>query len=185
LPYVAVFLKQEGMGPEKIGIISGFRPFIGFISAPLLGICGDRYGKRRCILLVSIVAWLMFYVALYHVPAPVRKSSCPKNLVPHRHHSSSRALRSIADAAVDPGLVAPDLPSDTQELLQENIEWLYVPQSLQVIFIVTFCLIVAGEVFQSPTTAMSDAGTLRTLGSERLHEYGAQRAWGSVGWGLR
>lgn len=185
LPYVAVFLKQEGMGPEKIGIISGVRPIVGFISAPLLGMCGDGCGRRKCILLVSIVAWLAIYVALYHVPAPARITSCPSNLVPHRERHFRPRLRRDANAAVDHGLVAPKLPAQTQELLQENLEWLYIPRHLAVVFVVTFCLIVGGEIFQAPTTALSDAGTLQELGSARLEDYGPQRAWGSIGWGLR
>ncbi|KAK2161384.1 hypothetical protein LSH36_117g01041 [Paralvinella palmiformis] len=184
LPYVAVFLKQEGMGPEKIGIISGVRPIIGFISAPLFGMFGDSCGRRKCILLVSIVAWLTIYVSLYHVPAPARVTSCPANLVPHRERHFGHRIRRDSDALVDDGLAEPELPASEQELLQENLEWLYIPRHLDIVFIVTFFLIVGGEVFQAPTTALSDAGTLQTLGSKRLEDYGPQRAWGSIGWGI-
>jgi len=74
------------------------------------------------------------------------------------------------------------LPAGEQERLREHLEWLYEPNSAYRVFIICLLIICGGEVFQSPTTAMSDAATLQILGRDQLDKYGAQRAWGSVGW---
>lgn len=69
-----------------------------------------------------------------------------------------------------------------QEQLREDLEWLYEPQSAYRVFIICLLIICGGELFQSPTTSMSDAATLQILGRNQLEKYGAQRAWGPVGW---
>ena len=75
------------------------------------------------------------------------------------------------------------LAADTeQERRRENLDWLYEPDSAYRVFIICFLIICGGELFQSPTTAMSDAATLQILGRDELDKYGAQRAWGPLGW---
>jgi len=77
------------------------------------------------------------------------------------------------------------LSEEDQELLREDLDWLYEPTSRYHVFIICLLLIVGGEFFQSPTTAITDAATLQILGPERVHQYGAQRAWGPIGWAIR
>ena len=69
-----------------------------------------------------------------------------------------------------------------QERLRQDLEWLYEPRSAFRVFIICLLIICGGELFQSPTTAMSDAATLQILGRDELDKYGAQRAWGPLGW---
>jgi len=71
--YCVVFLKQIGLSPTQIGIISGVRPALGFVSAPAWGAVADRYNIRRFLMLVSLVAWLVFFTGLYFVEAPTRR----------------------------------------------------------------------------------------------------------------
>jgi len=77
------------------------------------------------------------------------------------------------------------LPAAEQEQLREHLEWLYEPESAHRVFIICLLIICGGEVFQSPTTSMSDAATLQILGRDQLDKYGAQRAWGPIGWAAR
>ncbi len=77
LPYVSIYLKQMGLSPQEIGLISGLRPLVGFISAPVYGALGDRFKIRRWLLLGSVVAWLAFYVGLLFVSPPARVDTCP------------------------------------------------------------------------------------------------------------
>ncbi len=171
LPYVSVYLKQMGLSPEAIGVLFGIRPIIGFCSAPLIGMLGDRFGIRRCLLLISIVAWLAFFVGLFYVPAPERST------VPCSERKPPTPSR-------DPG-ISLLLHGSHEDILKEDIGWIYYPGSVHWVFTISMILILGGEVVQSPTTALSDAGTLQTLGSSNLDDYGAQRAWGSIGWGIR
>ena len=51
------------------------------------------------------------------------------------------------------------------------------------LFIFTVCIMVAGQIFASPTQCLADTATLQML-AEDSHEYGKQAFWGSVGYGL-
>lgn len=74
IAFTVVFLKQLGLSAFQIGIISGVRPVLGFVSAPVWGSIADRYNIRRILMLFSMFAWLAFYSGLYFVPAPARRS---------------------------------------------------------------------------------------------------------------
>ena len=69
--------------------------------------------------------------------------------------------------------------------MREDLSWLYEPDGAYRVFIICLVIICGGELFQSPTTAMSDAATLQILGRDQLEKYGAQRAWGPLGWAAR
>jgi len=74
IAFAVVFLKQIGLSPFQIGIISGVRPVLGFVSAPVWGSIADRYNIRRVLMLLSMFAWLAFFSGLYFVEAPARRS---------------------------------------------------------------------------------------------------------------
>jgi len=77
------------------------------------------------------------------------------------------------------------LPAAVQERMRQDLWWLYEPVSADRVFIICLLIICGGELFQSPTTSMSDAATLQILGRDQLDKYGAQRAWGPLGWASR
>jgi MFS family permease len=249
LPYLSVFLKQLGLSAFQIGVISGIRPFLGFLAAPAWGAVADRYSIRRVLMLVSMLAWLAFFGGLYFVGEPRRRAYCPDDMwtaasaraasrVRSRRNdgttgdgnqqlnltssTTAPASNSTATSSADWSTVwnpgsststrsdtstqpyssssadvpsGPSLPSvqsnstmhgargaAVDELLREDLYWLYDPTDARRVFVVCLLIICGGELFQAPTTAMSDAATLQILGRERLDEYGAQRAWGPVGW---
>ena len=183
LPYMAVFLKQLGLSAYQIGIISGVRPALGFISGPLWGAIADRFQIRRILMMISMLSWLGFFVALYMVQSPERVP-CPTVLEPHR--PLYRLRRGLDDNKTsESGLNTSYISPADQELLREDLSWMYSPSSLYIVFITCLLLICGGELFQAPTTAMSDAATLQILGREELEHYGAQRAWGPIGWAVR
>jgi len=74
IAFAVVFLKQVGLSPFQIGIISGVRPVLGFVSAPAWGSIADRYNIRRVLMILSMFAWLAFFSGLYFVEAPARRN---------------------------------------------------------------------------------------------------------------
>ena len=74
ISFAVVFLKQVGLSPFQIGIISGIRPVLGFVSAPVWGAIADRYNIRRVLMFVSMGAWLVFFSGLYFIEAPTRRN---------------------------------------------------------------------------------------------------------------
>ncbi|ELU14552.1 hypothetical protein CAPTEDRAFT_210975, partial [Capitella teleta] len=120
LPYVAVFLKQLGLSPQQIGLISGVRPIVGFISGPVWGMLADRFNIRRILLLISISAWLAFYVGFYFIPAPKRSHTCPWEV----KEGTERGLLANNGSLGVNGTI-PDLSSERKQSLIESIGWIY------------------------------------------------------------
>jgi len=191
IKYSSIFLKQHGLSAIEIGAIAGVRPLIGFVSAPVWGALADRYGIRRFLMIASLVAWLVFFTGLYMVREPVRRTECPESLQPFLQREALRKIldrdkRMFVNGSSSSGRSNSSLlGEEEQAVLREDLDWLYEPTSRYYVFIICLIIIVGGEFFQSPTTAMADAATLQILGRERLHQYGAQRAWGQVGWAIR
>jgi nitrate/nitrite transporter NarK len=71
-PFLSVYYKQLGFSPNQIGIISGVRPLIGFMSGPVWGSIADRCRIRKMMMLISTFGWLIFLLGIGFVPpAPV------------------------------------------------------------------------------------------------------------------
>ena len=158
MPYSSVFMKQLGMSAFRIGVISGVRPFVGFVSGVCWGILADKLKLWRGMLLTSIFFWGFFCILFYMIPDPDRKSTCPQS-----EENSTIYM----------------------EANNQNISWLYEESSLMKAFIYCILCICVGELLQSPTSTIGDTLTLKALGSDGLKKYGWQRAWGSLGMSLR
>lgn len=78
VPYRSLFFKQMGLSPSRIGIISASKPFASFLANPLAGLLADRLGKRRLIMVISLLIWILLMVLLGFVPPP--EESCQPNL---------------------------------------------------------------------------------------------------------
>ena len=185
LPFLSIYYKQQGLTPQQIGLISGLRPVIGFTSGPLLGAISDRFKIRRVMLLISLLAWLGVFTGLAFVPTPDRKDECPEDVHPHRAvldiHKDDEDIMYVVETADG----SENVTKAEYNILRESIGWIYEDDDLNRIFVTILLLILLGEFFQSPTTALSDAGTIQELGMENLEYYGSQRAWGPVGWAVR
>lgn len=210
-PYLSVFLKQIGLSAVQIGIIAGVRPVLGFVSAPVWGSLADRFNLRRSMLIVSMLAWLGFFVGFYFLRAPdLLRTPFPQQPTLHRSHirfrrtapSQQQQQQPFYDAvtmttvADDNGSVElfrwnasrcnySDISAEDKELLKENLSWIYDSSGVYWNFIICIVIICGGELFQAPTTALTDAATLQVLGRENIAQYGAQRAWGPIGWAIR
>lgn len=158
ITYSSVFMKQLGMSALRIGMISGVRPFVGFVSGVCWGILADKLKLWRAMLLASIFFWGLFYVLFYLIPNPDRKPTCPQ---------SEENLTIYEEAN------------------NENISWLYEESSLTKTFIYCILCICVGELLQSPTSTIGDTLTLKALGPDGLQKYGLQRAWGALGMALK
>ena len=164
LPFLSIYFKQQGLTPQQIGLISGLRPVVGFTSGPVWGALADRYNVRRIMFLISITAWLGVFVAIAFVPSPTRLDSCPEDIVPHR--SALHPHNALQDD--DQNSYTLQLNNGTKnvskaeyDVIRESIHWIYESHSVSKIFVTILCLILLGEFFQSPTTALSDAGTIQ------------------------
>ncbi|CAF4166093.1 unnamed protein product, partial [Rotaria sordida] len=69
-PLMSIYFKQMGMGPSYCGILMGFRPFVEFVSAPFWSVVSTRFRQAKNILLMAILSWIIFTVAIGLIKPP-------------------------------------------------------------------------------------------------------------------
>lgn len=66
-PYLPVYLRQIGLSAFAVGLLVGIRPIVQLASAPFWTVVADKFRKRKAILVMSIMAWLIMTIALVFV----------------------------------------------------------------------------------------------------------------------
>ncbi|CAF3800809.1 unnamed protein product [Adineta steineri] len=69
-PLMSIYFKQMGMGPSYCGILMGFRPFVEFVSAPFWSVVSTRFRQAKNILIMAILSWIIFTVAIGLIKPP-------------------------------------------------------------------------------------------------------------------
>lgn len=59
LPYLPLYFKQIGLSAMETGVLIGLRPLLQAIGAPMFGLLADKYKRRRLILFMGAVAWIV------------------------------------------------------------------------------------------------------------------------------
>ncbi|KAJ7372093.1 hypothetical protein OS493_020517 [Desmophyllum pertusum] len=59
LPYLPLYFKQIGLSAMETGVLIGLRPLLQAIGAPMFGFLADKYKRRRLILFMGAVAWIV------------------------------------------------------------------------------------------------------------------------------
>ncbi|XP_077996978.1 major facilitator superfamily domain-containing protein 6-like [Glandiceps talaboti] len=99
-PYLTIYFKQLGLDPLRIGLLSGIRPFIGFLSGPIWGAIADKYRKRRLLLMLSLCGWIGMLLAIGFIP-PADQGPCPVSpaLVKQYLEKENKTARSLYSAS--------------------------------------------------------------------------------------
>ena len=66
-PYLPVYFRQIGLPASQVGLLLGLRPIVQFASAPFWAIMADKYRKRKSVLVMSVLAWLIMTLCLAFV----------------------------------------------------------------------------------------------------------------------
>lgn len=66
-PYLPVYFRQIGLPASQVGLLLGLRPIVQFASAPFWAIMADRYRKRKSVLVMSVISWLIMTMTLAFV----------------------------------------------------------------------------------------------------------------------
>ena len=66
-PYLPVYFRQIGLPASQVGLLLGLRPIVQFASAPFWAIMADKYRKRKSVLVMSVLSWLIMTMALAFV----------------------------------------------------------------------------------------------------------------------
>ena len=66
-PYLPVYFRQIGLSASQVGLLLGLRPIVQFASAPFWAIMADKYRKRKSVLVMSVLSWLIMTLTLAFV----------------------------------------------------------------------------------------------------------------------
>lgn len=159
-PLLAIYFKQLGMNATQSGILIGFRPFIEFLSAPFWGGIADKTRKWYHLTLFSLLCWIVFTLAMAFVKPPHK--AC----------------------VGDGNITETDIINFEKDLIKPAYSTVYYERAdVKDAFFALLLIIVIGEFFSAPAITFADTVTLSYLG-EDTDNYGRQRMFGSLGWGL-
>ena len=193
-PYLTIYFKQIGLTASHVGTLSGIRPLVQFVSGPFWAYLADKYRSRKVVLCMSVVAWLIFTLALAF-PQP-KKTKCDILNSTIRHIQKRNIHREMSypglplapiPAAVSEGLLATKKSGISFATKPKDAETTKViihdKNELRQLFYIFLVLIVVGEVFEAPSFIMIDTALIQKLG-DKCHDYGKTRCFGSLGYGL-
>ncbi|KAL4239385.1 MFS_1 like [Mactra antiquata] len=69
IPFLTVYFKLLGLSAAQTGFAIGLKTLVGLVFAPLWSKCSVRCGKRRCMLMFSLVIMCATYLSLTAVPS--------------------------------------------------------------------------------------------------------------------
>lgn len=191
-PYLTIYFKQIGLTASYVGTLSGIRPLVQFVSGPFWAYLADKYRSRKLVLCMSVVAWLIFTLALAF-PQP-KNTKCDtlnatihvqkRNI--HRAMSYSGLPLAPIPASVSEGLLANKKSAigfSAKDKIETTKVIVHDKNELRNLFYIFLILIVVGEVFEAPSFIMIDTALIQKLG-DKCHDYGKTRCFGSLGYGL-
>ena len=69
IPFLTLYLKKLGLSATQTGLIIGCKTFVGLLFAPLWSKCAVRCGRRRLMLMFSLLAMGGTYLSITAVPS--------------------------------------------------------------------------------------------------------------------
>ncbi|XP_022787271.1 major facilitator superfamily domain-containing protein 6-like [Stylophora pistillata] len=84
-PYLPVYFRQIGLPASQVGLLLGLRPIVQFASAPFWAIMADKYKKRKSVLVMSVLSWLIMTLTLAFVEPTNEICEIQQGNNSHRH----------------------------------------------------------------------------------------------------
>ena len=181
LPYLTLYYRYVGLSARQNGVVQSVRPFVNFLATPLWGVVGERFGEIKGIWVISLVlqiglTWLIALVKPDNDVANLQ-TACycgnQSNLSATLWYEDARAF-----APVSVSVRNETLSNLCRRMKQDSLDARKM-KLLEIVGVVSI-----GELFAAPGPPLTDHFTLEVLGNKRQGDYGKQRVWGTVGWGL-
>lgn len=213
-PYLALYFKQIFISPRQLGIIVSVRSFVQFIFAPILSSLAERYNKRLLVILIALLAYTACYVTIPFIPSDEKPPACRPRAMPKQDGddialntsaplSSFSKLNEISMSVNPPRsdegedyyylpwslFYAPPVDKKKSERNQNSVKLSATDVNKHLsdtspLYLSILLVVITGYIFGSPAQTLADIATLQSLGADRMHEYGRQALFGSVGYGL-
>jgi MFS family permease len=176
LPYLTLYYRYVGLSARQNGTVQSTRPFVNFLATPLWGAVGERFGGIKVIWIAS----LLLQIVLTWLIALVKPDNDVVNLQTSCYCGNHSNL---SDHVWDAAHAHASVDNETlnilcQKMKQDSID------ARKMKFLEIVGLVAIGEFFAAPGPPLTDHFTLEVLGNKRQGDYGKQRVWGTVGWGL-
>ena len=111
-PYLPVYFRQIGLTADQVGLIVGMRPIVQFASAPFWAVMADKYKKRKAVLVMSVLSWLIMTLALAFVE--------PTNEICEFRMANNTHTHFVNYTKVKTGFFRRSLKSSPDRAVQEN-----------------------------------------------------------------
>ncbi|XP_066298488.1 major facilitator superfamily domain-containing protein 6-like isoform X2 [Branchiostoma lanceolatum] len=206
LPYLSVYLRQLGVLSYQVGIISGSQPFLTFLLKPILGAASDKFDKHKQILILCLsLSYSLMFCTLFVPPVssgePVIGKDCFLCEARCGNSTSTELLYQERDLC---NCTAPQIENGDDNMTLQircltNTSCFLCPcnttgqgcdakQSTErnigtTTFWMLLILLVPAQAFFNTSNSQADAHAMHILG-DKASDYGKQRWWGAVGWGL-
>lgn len=205
-PFIGLYFKHLGMSASDIGKLTAARPIIVAISQPLIGYFTDRWRCQKLTVVIGGMIWIGSALVMgIVIPLPEQKpceliqadfqqnqeqAHCILQYQQVMNSSDGLSVRKsssltlMQNKSLKEGF---DNQCDSLYLtLSEDRSWIYTTKSLQNVF---YILLVSHSLFglgYNPLHSIADAESVNTLEELDIDmaEYGKQRAFGSLGWGI-
>lgn len=164
--FLPVFYGILGVSAVQNGILGALAPLTGFFASPFWSGVADKRGRVRGVLVMGLCAFVLFNVIKGTVPTA---SAC-------NHHFGGSGTWSDAAA----GNSSLNVSATNSALRLLNVE----KRRQWITFLLMATIIVVGEFFSSCVLGLADAVILSALGPRGERNYGRQRLWHALGWGL-
>ncbi|KAI8507924.1 hypothetical protein Bbelb_141640 [Branchiostoma belcheri] len=190
VPYISVYLRHLGLLSYQAGIISGTYPFFTFLLKPILGAVADKFDRHKQTLMLCLFLTYCLMFSTMFVP-PVKRGeprisadcfsceSCCGNSSTQNPRLQSPVLLYQAQGLCNCSKLQEDDKSDCDV----EVNHLDTDTSLGWTFWILFFLLVPAQALQNASVPQADAHTMQLL-KNNPSDYGKQRLWGAVGFGL-
>ena len=192
-PFMSLHLKQFGMSPSRIGLLTFMRNVCVAIFTPIVGLLSDIFRSPKLLVIIGGIVWIGSVLMIgFFTPRPQQKScqlvienleyeydQCFGNV---NSSATMLSFRHFDQYGVEESMECEDL-NDT---LASDRTWLYTPDSLEVVFymfLIAFCLVETSFQYLHSVADAESVNTLEDMGID-IADYGNQRAFGSLGWAI-
>ncbi|XP_078607882.1 major facilitator superfamily domain-containing protein 6-like [Branchiostoma floridae x Branchiostoma japonicum] len=154
-PYIAVYMKHQGLLPSQIGVIKSAGNFMSVVIKPLLGSIADKTGRPKIVAVLTVTIASVLHFSMLFIP-PVPASPTPTEATRQQRHLAE-AEKSGTD--------------HTQSWFSVTF-WLF------------FWIIFLSHGVQWSSVSQVEAATYQIIKKNQRGEFGRQRVFGAVGFSL-
>ncbi|XP_072030277.1 major facilitator superfamily domain-containing protein 6-like [Amphiura filiformis] len=188
-PFVGLYCKYLGLSASDIGIVTAAQPITVAVSQPIIGFLTDKWRCPRFTVSFCGTLWIGSIFAMgLAVPPLLREKSCKSIQEDFNDQEQSYLLFLNNVSAEYDETECLDLLNRIVQFqpLEEERSWIYSSKSLQNVFYILLILYSLNGLSFNPLHSIADAESVNTLQEMGIDmaEYGKQRAFGSLGWGI-